>query len=224
MGDNRKDACIPAPCLRPIVGAGTPAMDVWRASPYVGSDGRCSPRLHVVQGPAMSSATARTAAASRNTLELTTGFVVIVLLIALLAVAMFGRHHANGGYELNASFNQIDGLDVGSDVRLAGITVGHVTAERVDPHGFRAQVTFTVRDGLALPDDSAAIITSDSLLGGKYIALSPGGDTSMLKPGGTMGQTQGSISLEQLLSKFIFSVTDTLSKSKSGTGGGNGGP
>lgn len=60
--------------------------------------------------------------------------------------------------------------------------------------------------------DSAAIITSDSLLGGKYIAISPGGDTKMLKAGGEISETQGAISLEQLLSKFIFSVTDTLTQ------------
>ena len=108
---------------------------------------------------------------------------------------------------------------MGSDVRLAGITVGHVTAERVDPKTFQAQVTFSLDPKVKLPTDSAAIITSDSLLGGKYIALSPGGADSLIKPGGTMTETQGSISLEQLLSKFIFSVTDSLQKSKKTSGG-----
>lgn len=153
-------------------------------------------------------------------IELATGFVVLLFLLALLAVAIVGREHKGGdGYTLHAVFNQVDGLDIGSDVKLAGITVGHVTSETVDPKGFRAAVGFTVRDDITLPQDSAAIITSDSLLGGKYIALSPGGSEASLKPGATMIQTQGSISLEQLLSKFIFSVTDSLQKTKKPAGG-----
>ncbi|GBR06294.1 toluene ABC transporter periplasmic protein [Acetobacter oeni LMG 21952] len=131
----------------------------------------------------------------------------------MLALAVLGTgRKSDAGYPLTAGFSHIDGLDTGSDVRLAGITVGHVTSETVDPKTFKASVTFTVRPDLQLPVDTAAIITSDSLLGGKYIALSPGGDTRMLKAGGAVGETQGSISLEQLLSKFIFSVTDTLTQ------------
>lgn len=151
----------------------------------------------------------------RDLLELTTGFMVLAVLAALLALAVLGRHQGGtDGYTLNAVFDQIDGLSVGSDVRLAGITVGHVTSERVDPANYHAEVSFTVRNGINLPTDSAAIVTSDSLLGGKYIALSPGGDEKNLKPGGMVTQTQGAISLEQLLSKFIFSVTDSLDKSR----------
>jgi len=147
--------------------------------------------------------------------ELVTGFAAFAVLLVLLVVALTGRHRGGDeGYDLRATFNQIDGLGVGSDVRLAGITVGHVTAASVDPASFRARVVFTVRRDVKLPDDSAAIITSDSLLGGKYIALSPGGSEQSLTPGAAIVQTQGAISLEQLLSKFIFSVTDTLQKSK----------
>ncbi len=127
----------------------------------------------------------------RDFLELTTGFLVLAALAALLALAVLGRSQGGSdGYTLHAVFNQIDGLSVGSDVRLAGITVGHVTAETVDPANYRAKVSFTVRNGIALPTDSAAIVTSDSLLGGKYIALSPGGDEQNLKAGGIVSQTQ----------------------------------
>ncbi|NHN89263.1 outer membrane lipid asymmetry maintenance protein MlaD [Acetobacter conturbans] len=150
---------------------------------------------------------------TRSTVELIAGVGVIVLLALLLAFAILNTgRKTDDGYHLNADFSHIDGLDVGSDVKLAGISVGHVVSETVDPKTFKASVIFTVRHDVQLPTDTAAIITSDSLLGGKYISLSPGGDTRMLRAGGVVSVTQGAISLEQLLSKFIFSVTDTLTQ------------
>ena len=65
-----------------------------------------------------------------------------------------------------------------------------------------------MRNDVKLPKDSAAIITSESLLGGKYLSLQPGGDETMLQPGQTITITQSSVSLEELLGKFIFSMTN----------------
>ncbi|WP_408901731.1 outer membrane lipid asymmetry maintenance protein MlaD [Oecophyllibacter saccharovorans] len=148
--------------------------------------------------------------------ELGVGLVVTLVLVILMGLALAGHQQKGGaGYVLHATFSHIDGLDVGSEVQLAGVPVGHVLTTSIDPHNYQAEVAFTVAPDVQLPVDSGAIITSASLLGGKYIALSPGGDTVMLKPGGVISETQGSISLEQLLSKFIFSVTDSLQQKTS---------
>jgi len=144
------------------------------------------------------------------------GLVVAAVFLAY-AVLHSGRSVASG-YTLQASFDHIDGLNVGGDVRIAGVKVGTVTDERIDPKTFQAVVSLTVRDGLQLPKDTAAEITSESLLGGKYISLSPGGDQMDLKPGQMITITQGSVSLEELLGKFIFSVT-SLNSVKSGQDG-----
>lgn len=161
----------------------------------------------------------------RSLAELLTGAAVLVGLAGMLAAAVVGegRKTDTVGYQLSADFEHVDGLSVGSDVRLAGVTVGTVQSESVNPQTFRAHVVFTVRPDIHLSADTAAIITSDSLLGGKYIALSPGGDDKTLSAGATISQTQGSISLEQLLSKFIFSVTDTLTRANKDAAGAQGG-
>ena len=161
----------------------------------------------------------------RSLAELLTGTVVLVALAGMLAAAVVGegRKTDTVGYQLSADFSHVDGLSVGSDVRLAGVTIGTVQSESVNPQTFMAHVVFTVRPDIHLSADTAAIITSDSLLGGKYIALSPGGDDKTLSAGATISQTQGSISLEQLLSKFIFSVTDTLTRANKDAAGGQGG-
>lgn len=159
------------------------------------------------------------AAASRGnrtgTIEFLTGLLVLAALAGLLAVALLGSgRKSEAGYRLNARFDHIDGLSVGSDVRLAGVSIGQVVSERVDPKSYQAEIVFTVRSTVRLPTDSSAVVTSDSLLGGKYLSLNPGGADTILKPDGHVTFTQGSISLEQLLSKFIFSVTDAMSAQK----------
>jgi phospholipid/cholesterol/gamma-HCH transport system substrate-binding protein len=152
--------------------------------------------------------------------ETLTGAFVLVVALAFLAyaVAHSGRT-AGSGYTLLARFDHIDGLAVGADVRIAGVKVGTVTSERIDPKTFVAVVALSLRDEIQLPKDSAASIVSESLLGGKYISLSPGGDETDLKSGQAITITQSSVSLEELLGKFIFSVT-SLNSSKGGQSGG----
>ena len=152
-------------------------------------------------------ASARRVAGARR-IEIAVGALVLCAVVLALVLAMLGSgRRSAAGYTLHASFDHVDGLDIGSDVRVAGVTVGQVTAEQIDPRSFRADVRFTVGDQVKLPTDSSAVITSDGLMGGKYIAISPGGAGEDLAPGAQVMLTQGSISLEQLLSKFVFSVT-----------------
>jgi phospholipid/cholesterol/gamma-HCH transport system substrate-binding protein len=161
-------------------------------------------------------------AASRGFGEVLTGAAVLLVAAGFLAfaVAHSGRTAALG-YKLHASFDHIDGLNPGADVRIAGVKVGSVLDMRVDPKTFLAEVTLSVNDQIHLPKDTAAEVTSESLLGGKFLNLSPGGDPEDLAPGATITITQSSVSLEQLLGKFIFSATSLTDKAKSAgpTGG-----
>jgi phospholipid/cholesterol/gamma-HCH transport system substrate-binding protein len=154
--------------------------------------------------------------ARRNAAEILTGAAVLVLAAGFLAygVAHSGRGGISGGYTLYAKFDHIDGLQDGADVRMAGVKVGTVTSEQIDPKNYIAVLAIKLRDDLKLPKDSSAEITSEGLLGGKYLSLSPGGDTTMLQPGQSITITQSSVSLEQLLGKFIFSVTDMVNAVK----------
>jgi phospholipid/cholesterol/gamma-HCH transport system substrate-binding protein len=148
--------------------------------------------------------------------EVVTGALVLLLAAGFLAfaVAHSGNTGVSKGYKLYAGFDHIDGLTQGADVRIAGVKVGSVTRTRVDPKTFLAVVTLSVSDDIHLPKDTSAEITSESLLGGKFLNLSPGGATEDLKPDGTITITQSSISLEQLLGKFIFSATSLTEKNK----------
>jgi phospholipid/cholesterol/gamma-HCH transport system substrate-binding protein len=160
----------------------------------------------------------------RNFAEVLVGAVVLIAAAGFLwyAVAHAGQS-SSAGYQLFARFDHVDGLPVGSDVRVAGVKVGSVDSEKLDPKTYQALIGFTVANDVKLPKDSSAVITSESLLGGKYLALSPGGDDAMLKPGQSVTITQGSINIEQLLGKFIFSASSLSGAGKGGQNGQGGG-
>ncbi len=109
------------------------------------------------------------------------------------------------GYHLVAHFDRIDGLVDGSDVKLSGVKVGDVSKISIDPKTYLAQVTMSLQKDVQLPEDTSAQIVSESLMGGKYIALVPGGSDDLLKDGGQITHTQSSVNLEGLIGKYIFS-------------------
>jgi len=141
-----------------------------------------------------------------NMVEAVMGAVVLVIASFFLVFAYTtGKGGIYTGYPLNAEFDRIDGLSVGNDIRISGVKVGSIVRIDVDPKTYLAQVAFTVRNGLVLPVDTVAEITSESLMGGKYIALVPGGNEKNLAPGEKITYTQSSVSFEALLGKYLFS-------------------
>ena len=165
--------------------------------------------------------------ARHSAIEIATGAAVLLVAGGFLvyAIASTGQHLAGATYGLHADFDHADGLSTGADVRVAGVKVGSVDAIRLNPKTYQADVAFTVAQDVSLTTDSSATISTDGLLGGKYLALATGGDDSVLKPGGTITITQGSVNLEALLGKYIFGSTkDSGSKDtgKPATGQGAG--
>jgi phospholipid/cholesterol/gamma-HCH transport system substrate-binding protein len=150
--------------------------------------------------------------AQRNLTELAAGAVVLLVAAGFLGYAVVHTGRATvSGYTLRAKFDRIDGLTTGSDVRLAGVKIGSIAATAIDPKTYQAVVRFTVEPDMRLPIDSSAQVTSDGLLGGKFLALVPGGDDKTLPDGGEVTITQSALSLEDLLGKFIFNVADLSS-------------
>jgi phospholipid/cholesterol/gamma-HCH transport system substrate-binding protein len=163
----------------------------------------------------------------RSLAEVATGGIVLVIAAVFLAYAVLhsGRGSASAdGMTLTARFDKIDGISNGADVRIAGVKVGSVTDSRIDPQSFGAVLTMRVDRNLRLPEDTSAEITSEGLLGGKYVSLVPGGSEKFLADGGRITETQGSVSLESLLGRFIFSVTQMNSQNQQQTESGGPAP
>ena len=137
----------------------------------------------------------------------------VVLLVGgwFLYFAFSDTDLGSDGYVISARFERIDGIDVGSEVRISGINVGRVTAQSLDPDTYTASVVMQIDDGIELPDDSFAKINMDGLLGGSYIALLPGASMEYLVDGEEMDEPgQGSIDLMGLIGQVVYgSVTDS---------------
>ncbi|MEX0299474.1 MAG: outer membrane lipid asymmetry maintenance protein MlaD [Kordiimonas sp.] len=140
---------------------------------------------------------------SSNLVESVVGAIVLVVAGWFLIFA-YERTDAAAidGYTLSARFDRIDGLGVGSDVRVAGIKVGTVLESELDNQSFQAIVKFSVASGVELPMDTAAAISAESLLGGSYLTLLPGGAEEVLVDGDLIEETQDAIDLLGLIGKF----------------------
>jgi phospholipid/cholesterol/gamma-HCH transport system substrate-binding protein len=147
-------------------------------------------------------------------MQLRDNMVEAIIGAAVLAVAAFfivfayknTERGTSAGYSLFALFPSAQGINVGSDVRVSGVKVGTVTAQELDTKSFQARVTFNVEDRVKLPIDTSIKVASEGLLGGNFLALSPGGEDDVLKPGEQIEQAQGSIDLMSLVGQAMFSA------------------
>jgi len=144
----------------------------------------------------------------KNLIETVMGGVVLIV-AALFIVFAYSKAQVGKveGYEIKAKFDRIDGILAGSDVRMSGIKIGTVTSSALDPKTYFANVSMNIRSDIRIPEDTSIAVSSDGLLGDKFLALSPGGADEMLPPGGEITTTQGSIDLMGLVGQMIFSQT-----------------
>lgn len=142
-----------------------------------------------------------------NLVETLIGAVVLLVAVVFLIFAYNKAGIAKvEGYELVAKFNKVDGIRVGSDVLMSGIKIGSVVGQSLDPESYLAVLRISIAEGIALPADSAIKVTSAGLLGDKYLAIDPGADEQMLKPGEAFEYSVGSVDLLDLLGKAIYST------------------
>jgi phospholipid/cholesterol/gamma-HCH transport system substrate-binding protein len=109
------------------------------------------------------------------------------------------------GYTIGAKFQNVSGIIEGSDVQIAGIVVGSVTGLTLDKDTYSAIVKMNISPDIKIPKDSSVAVISNGMLGGKYLAVTPGADDAMLAEGDSIKFTQSTISIEALINKFVLS-------------------
>ena len=143
-----------------------------------------------------------------NAAETLIGALVLAVAGGFLVYAANTADVAVGGagYALKADFRKAEGLNIGSEVQISGVKIGSVTSVELNPKNYFAVVTMSIRDDVKIPEDSIAKGASESLLGGNYIAIDPGGSDFMLEDKSEFEHTQGSVNLMDIIGRFVQGV------------------
>lgn len=146
----------------------------------------------------------------RNVVETLMGAVVLLVAASFVFISYkSGNVSSNSAtYNITAKFREVGSLSIGSDVRVGGIKVGTISKQYLDPQNFKAVIEMSIYNNIKIPSDSTASVIGDGLLGGKYVAIAPGGDEANISQGGEIKFTQDSVSLEELIGKFAFGGVD----------------
>ena len=157
----------------------------------------------------------------RNVIESVMGAVVLLIAIAFVVFAFQTSGLSTpGGYRVTARFNDASGLNIGTEVRIAGVKIGTVSRQALDPESYLATITLDIDRSIELPSDSSARILPDGLLGGNFISIEPGAEEETLADGGRIEFTQSAINVVELISRFVFNTDG----GGSGGSGGDGEP
>lgn len=147
------------------------------------------------------------------------GFFVVAIAVAFMVYAygVTGQNAGRDSYSLDAVFGRVDGITIGSEVRIAGMKIGSVSAHQLNINTYEADLQLLITKGVPIPEDSIAKVVSDGFLGGAHISIEPGASEEMLLEGDKITITQGSV---DLLGLAVQSFTNQ--KPEASDGGGNG--
>jgi phospholipid/cholesterol/gamma-HCH transport system substrate-binding protein len=141
-------------------------------------------------------------------IELITGVFVLIGIACFtyLAVSVAGGSFVEQpGFTLTARFTSIAGLREGAVIEGAGVRIGTVSNISFDPDYFEAIVELRINEGIAIQEDAIASVRTQGIIGEKFIKITPGGFDELLGDGMEIYDTESAISLEELVSKYIFS-------------------
>jgi phospholipid/cholesterol/gamma-HCH transport system substrate-binding protein len=133
------------------------------------------------------------------------GFGVLGFLSLQLREGRVWQSGMSHGYIVKAKFDNVGSLRIGAPVKLAGVRVGRVSAIRLEAStGYKAVVEVILEERFAtIPKDSDAAIQTASLLGGNYIAITPGGAATPLVDGNEIHTGNSAFSLERLIGQSM---------------------
>jgi len=135
--------------------------------------------------------------------NITVGFATLIVLLLAGAFSFGGGQiNASTGVTIKGTFNQIDGLKQGDDVRMGGIKIGEISSMILGEQ-YTAIVTMQITTAVKIPIDTSAAIHTDGLFGSKFIELEPGGDEEYLKDGDSVDLTQDSMVIQDLMELII---------------------
>lgn len=143
----------------------------------------------------------------RTAVEFCVGLFVLLGLacIGYLSIKL-GKMSLVGGdsYVLQARFISVTGLAEGARVEMAGVQVGQVKKISLDQDENRAVVTLSIDSGIEVDEEVTASVKTSGLIGDKYIRLKLGAGDEFLGDGDMIEETESTVDIEELISKYVF--------------------
>ncbi len=144
----------------------------------------------------------------KTNIELYVGlFMIIGLLCSAYLVVQVGglKLTRKDHYSVYAYFSSVSGLKPGANVEMAGVAIGNVSRISLDKEQLLAKLELSIDNHYMFSEDVIASVKTSGIIGDKYIDLAPGGSEFDLEPGATIFNTESSLDIESLVSKYIFS-------------------
>jgi len=158
-------------------------------------------------------------------------FGIALFFIAMRVSGLVGSNLSDR-YEMSATFDNVNGLKPRAKVTMSGVKIGQVDQISLDPVTRLATVSFSLDEELryssdytaadaaqqkemekqlianmksitSIDEDAYIMVATNGLLGEKYLKIVPGGGLNYVKRGESIGNTQGTMDLEDLITKFI---------------------
>lgn len=142
-----------------------------------------------------------------NTFETLIGTLVLVVAIVFIYISSkfsSATQNISSGYKLKAEFSNIEGLNVGSDVKISGVKVGSVLGTILDNNTYKAVLTIKLPKDILIPVDSSFKVSTSGLIGVKFINIKIGGSEEYFKDGDKVDFTESTMDLEDLIGRFVF--------------------
>jgi phospholipid/cholesterol/gamma-HCH transport system substrate-binding protein len=146
-------------------------------------------------------------AAQTLSLEFWVGLFALVTFLCAgwLAVGLGDLKFFTGDqYLVKAKFDNISGLRSGASVEVAGVPIGEVADITLE--GNSAVVTMLIKNGFNLIEDDVAMIRTKGIIGDRYVKISKGGSDQVIKPGGSLSETESVVDIEDLIGKFLHAT------------------
>lgn len=146
---------------------------------------------------------------TRKTFEAIIGFVILLICsLLLIHIVSFNQSAKSSKYNniLYANFNNIDGIKIGSEVKISGISIGYVEKMVLNNETYQVKVRLNIKNDIKIPNDSTIAVNSESLLGGKFLSIKIGASEEFLQNGDSFVATQSSMNLEDLIGKVVASI------------------
>ncbi len=141
----------------------------------------------------------------RFDLEFAVGIFVIagILSLAYLSIQL-GRLEiiGEGYYTVKAQFEKAGGIRTGASVEIAGVEVGRV--KNIKLENYQAVLSLSIYKDVRIQEDAIASIRTKGIIGEKFVQITPGGSDMVIAEGGKIRETESSIDVEELLTKYIF--------------------